>query len=72
MPETENTAMVTIRDHNDETALSQLGAAAILLWSKVPQDLRAEMVELVAKIDGIRTSRDFDERLSRLIETNQH
>ena len=63
-------AIVTIRDHNDETALSQLGAAAILLWSKMPEDLRVEMIELVTKIEGVRKSRDCNERLARLIETH--
>ena len=67
-----SSAAVAIRDHNDETALCQLGAAAILLWSELPRDLRTEMIHLVSKIDGIRKLKpdDFNERFARLIETN--
>lgn len=67
----ENGPVLAIRDHNDETALSQLGAATVLLWQKLPQDIRSELLGLVVAVNGIRRSRDCNERLARLIETNQ-
>jgi hypothetical protein len=68
----QNSTAVAIRDHHDETALSQLGAAAILLWSKLPNDMRAEMVPIGLKDrrhQGLKAG-DGHERLARLIETN--
>jgi hypothetical protein len=63
-------AAINTRDHNDETALSQLGAATVLLWSKIPDVVRQEMLLLTEKIDGLRKARDCSERLARLIESH--
>jgi hypothetical protein len=63
-------AAINTRDHNDETALSQLGAATVLLWSKIPDVVRQEMLLLTEKIEGLRKARDCSERLARLIESH--
>jgi hypothetical protein len=61
-------AAINTRDHNDETALSQLGAATVLLWSKIPDVIRQEMLLLTEEVEGLRKARDCSERLARLIE----
>jgi hypothetical protein len=63
-------AAINTRDHNDETALSQLGGAAILLWPTIPDVIRQEMLVLAEKIEGLRKARDCAERLARLIENH--
>jgi hypothetical protein len=63
-------AAINTRDHNDETALSQIGGAAILLWPTIPDVVRQEMLLLAEKIGGVRTVRDCAERLARLIESH--
>jgi hypothetical protein len=71
MPAVDKTdAVIETRDHNDETALSQLGAAAILIWAKIPDVLRQEMLLLSKSVNGIRKARDCSERLARLIESH--
>jgi hypothetical protein len=59
------------RDTKDEIALAQLGAAAILLWHKVPKFTQADLLHVADTITGIQTVPDARLRLQRLIKGHQ-
>jgi hypothetical protein len=55
----------------DETALTQLGAAVILLWNEIGVSARAEMLRTAMTIAGIRRTHDAADRLRRLISIHR-
>jgi hypothetical protein len=58
-------------DAEDEVALAQLGAAAILLWHEIGASAREELLRTAASIAGIRRTLDAGARLRRLISAHQ-
>jgi hypothetical protein len=46
------------RDAEDAVALAQLGAAAIILWHKVPRGLQADLLHVADTITGVPTVPD--------------
>jgi hypothetical protein len=55
----------------DEVALAQLGAAAILLWHEIGTSAREELLRTAMTIAGIRRTVDAGDRLRRLISAHQ-
>jgi len=58
-------------DAEDEVALAQLGAAAILLWHEIGASAREELLSTAMSIAGIRKTLDAGDRLRRLISAHQ-
>jgi hypothetical protein len=58
-------------DAEDEIALMQLGAAAILMWREIGASARAEMLRTATTVAGIKRTADAGERLRRLISVHQ-
>ena len=56
---------------NDEVALAQLGAAAILLWHEIGTSAREELLRTAMSIAGVRKTVDAGDRLRRLISAHQ-
>ena len=55
---------------DDEIALAQLGAAAILLWQDIGASARQELLRTAVTIVGMRRAADAGERLRRLISAH--
>ena len=59
------------QDAKDEIALAQLGAAAILLWHRVPTGLQRDILYVAESIRGVQAIPDARLRLQRLIKGHQ-
>jgi hypothetical protein len=57
-------------ESDDEVALAQLGAAAILLWQEIGASARQELLRTATTITGIRRAADAGKRLRRLISAH--
>lgn len=51
----------------DETALAQLGAAVVLLWRDLPEEMREQLLDAAELVGRIRSVRDVRSRLDELI-----
>jgi hypothetical protein len=60
-----------VLDAEDEIALTQLGAAVILMWHEIGASARAEILRTATTIAGIKRTADAGERLLRLISVHQ-
>lgn len=58
------------REAKDEIALTQLGAAAILFWDHIPDDVQANLLHAAETVTGVQTIPDAHSRLQRLIKSN--
>jgi hypothetical protein len=56
---------------DDEVALAQLGAAAILLWHEIGASARDELLRTANAVVGIRRAANAVDRLRRVIATHQ-
>lgn len=56
---------------DDELALAQLGAAAILLWHEIGASVREELLRTATALVGIRRADDAGDRLRRMIAAHQ-
>lgn len=52
---------------DDEVALAQLGAAAILLWQEIGAKARKDLLRTAVTVSGMTRAADAGERLRRLI-----
>jgi hypothetical protein len=52
---------------DDEVALAQLGAAAILLWQEIGAKARQDLLRTAVTVGGMTRAADAGERLRRLI-----
>ena len=55
----------------DIVAMSQLGAAVVLLWPTLPEADRAKFLEVTALISGIPTVPNAAHRVLDLVERNK-
>ena len=58
-------------DPDDEVALAQLGAAAILLWDEIGASARQELLRTAVTIAGLKRTTDAGERLRRMLAARQ-
>jgi hypothetical protein len=56
---------------DDEVALAQLGAAAILLWHEIGASAREQLLRTATAIAGIRRTADAGDRLRRLVAAHR-
>jgi hypothetical protein len=56
---------------DDEVALAQLGAAAILLWHEIGASARDELLRTATALVGVRRAADAGDRLRRLIAAHR-
>jgi hypothetical protein len=56
---------------DDEVALAQLAAAAILLWHEIGTSARDQLLRTAKALVGIRRAADAGDRLRRLIAAHQ-
>jgi hypothetical protein len=54
----------------DEAALCQLGAAAVLLWDEVPSALQDKLLHLAEKVAGVPFTPVASAHIQGLIERN--
>jgi hypothetical protein len=62
--------IINTRENEDETALAQLGAAAVLHWHEVPPRLRDKLLQAAELVAGVPSIQDARQRLNVLIEAN--
>ena len=55
----------------DIVAMSQLGAATVLLWPTLSSDDKARLLEVIPRISGIPTVPNARHRLLDLVERNK-
>ena len=60
-------AQINIKDGGDELALQYLGAAVILTWARLPQDVRELLLTRSSMIAGLPVTVELEERIKALL-----
>jgi hypothetical protein len=61
---------VNFMDPRDQVALARLGAAAVVLWNRLPAETRKRLLYFSATLDGLPTLANGGVRIARLIGAN--
>jgi hypothetical protein len=60
-------AQINIKDGGDELALQYLGAAVILTWARLPQEVRELLLMRSRMITGLPATVELEERIKALL-----
>jgi hypothetical protein len=60
-------AQINIKDGGDELALQYLGAAVILTWARLPQEVRELLLTRSRMITGLPATVELEERIKALL-----
>ncbi|MBB3904205.1 hypothetical protein [Methylobacterium brachythecii] len=63
-------AIIETYGEQDKVALAQLGAAVVLAWRFLDEDLQRDLVATAAIVDGVEKDKKFDSILKRLVLSN--
>jgi hypothetical protein len=55
-------------EKNDEITLQYLGAAVVLQWTRLPQDMQKSILQQAAAVGGLSPLTSLSEQLTALIE----
>ncbi len=66
-----NIALIHTDGDDDNKALAQIGAAAVLSWDKSSGPVRSELMKIACQVGGVQTVPDARERLERLIDRHR-
>ena len=60
-------AQINIKDGGDELALQYLGAAVILTWARLPQEVRELLLTRSTMITGLPATVELEEKIKALL-----
>jgi hypothetical protein len=60
-------AQINIKDGGDELALQYLGAAVILTWARLPQEVRELLLTRSMMITGLPATVELEEKIKALL-----
>jgi len=60
-------AQINIKDGGDELALQYLGAAVILTWARLPQEVRELLLMRSRMITGLPATVELEEKIKALL-----
>jgi hypothetical protein len=62
----------TIILHEDKTALQYLGAAVVLQWSNIPEDLRKSLLQQADSVGGLSVVPHLHQQIKAIITRLRH
>lgn len=66
----QDAAIIETHGEQDKIALAQLGAAVVLAWPLLDDDLQRDLIATATALDGVEKDPQFEAVINRLVQTN--